>query len=361
MAFTPLNNAPGAASQLSNKFNSFVVITMGVFIKAIEYALPEQIVTNSDYEREFPDWNMSLIAPKTGVYERHIAAENETALTFAKAACDKLFLTYDKSGVDAIIFCTQSPDYIMPPNSYLLHQYLGLPANILAFDFNQACSGFIYGLVLAKSLLLSGTAKNVLLITGDTYSKYINKKDRSTRVLFGDGAAATLISADENPKGMIDHMIDSEGSKFDQFYIKAGGSLIPRSETTAEEVTDRSGNVRTDNDIYMNGMGVLSFFQSMVPRQIKSLLKKNELAIEKVDLFVFHQASKLAMNAVSHMLKLPEEKVFSNIAKVGNTVSASIPIACKDAMDAGLIKEGSTVVFSGFGVGLSWGSVLYRF
>lgn len=334
---------------------------MGVIIKAIEYALPQQVVTNADYEREFPDWHMSIIAAKTGVYQRHIAAPEETALTFAKIACDKLFAKHDRKEVDAIIFCTQSPDYIMPPNSYLLHKYLGLPGSVLAFDYNQACSGFVYGLVLAKSLIKAATAKNVLLITGDTYSKYINKKDRSTRVLFGDGAAATLLCEEAGDRGILDHLIDSEGSRFDQFYIKAGGCLIPRSDATAVEIEDRSGNIRTDNDIHMNGMGVLSFFQSMVPRQVKALLKNNGLEVAAVDQFIFHQASKLAMDAVAQMLKLPAGKAFSNIANVGNTVSASIPIATRDALDAGVVRPGDTIVFSGFGVGLSWGSLLYRF
>lgn len=334
---------------------------MGVIIKDVAYALPGKVVTNADFEKAYSDWNMDLIAGKTGVYERHIAGDDETALTFAKRACDKLFAMEDKNQVDAILFCTQSPDHIMPPNSYLMHQYLGLKNGVIAFDFNQACSGFVYGLMIARALILAGNSKNVLLLTGDTYSKYIHPRDRSTRVLFGDGTAATLISKTEEDKGIVDLVMDSEGSKYNQFYIPAGGCLVPRSEKTSVESTDRSGNVNDENHIHMNGFGVLSFFQSTVPKQVKELLQRNNLQVEQVDQFILHQASGLAINAVAQMLRLPKEKVFSNIAKIGNTVSASIPIALKDALDAGLVKPGSTVVFSGFGVGLSWGSVLYRF
>lgn len=336
---------------------------MKVKIKDIEYHLPEKIVTNFDLHEENPDWDMKNVEIKSGVMQRHIAADGETAFDLAAKAADKLFSSglHDKSEIDAIIFCTQSPDYIMPSNAFLLHDYLGLKEEVLAFDFNLACSGYIYGLTLARSLIISGTAHNVLLATGDTYSKYINTKDRSARVLFGDGAAVSLISASDDDTGIFDFMLSTSGKHHKKFYIPAGGCRLPSCDETSIEETDSSGNVRTKNDIYMDGMGVWSFIQSTVPKQIKSLLVRNSLDVDSIDQYVFHQASKLTLDSLTKALRLDPNKVFVDLANTGNLVSSSIPVTLKKALIAGKIQQGSTVLISGFGVGLSWGSMLIKF
>ncbi len=336
---------------------------MKVAIKDIEYALPERVVTNQDLNVENPDWEMEHVEAKSGVRQRHIARAGETAFDYVKKAADQMFLSgnQDKSSIDAIIFCTQTPDYIMPSNAFLLHEYLDLSEDVLAFDYNLACSGYIYGLAIARSLIIAGTATNVLLATGDTYSKYINKQDRSTSVLFGDGGSVSFVSASNDDTGISDLMLASSGKHHRKFYVPAGGCRLPCSEETAVEETDRSGNVRSKNDIHMDGMAVWSFIQSTVPKQIKKLLSRNSLEVGDIDQYVFHQASKLTLDSLTKALKLDPEKVFVDLATTGNLVSTSVPVALKKAIAAGRIAEGSRVLISGFGVGLSWGSMLIEY
>jgi len=330
---------------------------MGISIKNIEYYLPENIITNEDLKIENPDWDMEKVFAKTGVYKRHISRIDETAFDLSVKACEKLFIKIDKDIIDAIICCTQSPDYIMPSNAFLLQKHFKLSKNIFAFDFNHACTGFVYGLLIAESFINSGLAKNILLINADTYSKYINKKDRSTRVLFGDGAAATLISRNEK-KGIIDKSVITVGKEFEKFWIPAGGLRIPKDESTTKEIKENNGNVRSKNNINMDGMGVWSFINGTVPKQINDLLIKNKLTISDINMFLFHQASKMTLDSLIKKLKIPESKTYLNLLNIGNTVSASIPIALKDTIDAHKIANNQLLVIAGFGVGLSSGVIL---
>jgi 3-oxoacyl-[acyl-carrier-protein] synthase III len=249
----------------------------------------------------------------------------------------------------------------MPPNSFLLHNTLGLSEDVFAFDFNHACTGYIYGLAMAHSFISSGLAKQVLLVTSDTYSKYINKKDRSTRVLFGDGAACSIIEKSNTPGGIVDIILASSGKNYDKFWIPAGGMRLPKSAETSVKKADKIGNIRSQENITMNGFEVWAFFNSAGPKQIKRLLKNNKLEKTDIDQFIFHQASQMTLDSVIKGLKLDKEKVFINIRDIGNTVSASIPIALKDAIEQGKIKKGDRVILSGFGVGLSYGSILMEF
>lgn len=339
-----------------------MIALMNVKILDIEYALPVKVVTNEELQNENPDWDMHNVEIKSGVKERHIVSDGETAFDLAKQACDKLFFEerQSKSDIDAVIFCTQSPDYIMPSNAFLLHEYLDLNENVLAFDYTLACSGYVYGLAIARALIVSGTAKKVLLATGDTYSRYINPGDRSASVLFGDGAAVTLIAASEAEEGIRDLMLATSGKHHRKFYIPAGGCRLPKIYNPISEI-DASGNVRTENDIHMDGMGVWSFIQSTVPLQIRALMDRNSLSDDDIDLFVFHQASKMTLESLRRALRLAESKVYLNIARTGNLVSASLPVALKNALDEGRIQPGNLILISGFGVGLSWGSLLIKF
>lgn len=333
-----------------------------VKILDIEYVLPDKVVTNQDLHNENPDWDMRNVEIKSGVIQRHIAAVGETAFNLAARACDKLFHSgrHDKAEIDAVIFCTQSPDYVMPSNAFLLHEYLNLDENVLAFDYNLACSGYVYGLAIARALILAGTATKVLLATGDTYSRYINAGDRSARVLFGDGAAVSLITASDTDAGIRDVMLATSGKNHRKFYIPAGGCRLPKVVDPTIEI-DGSGNVRTPNDIHMDGMAVWSFIQSTVPKQVRSLMERNALSSEDIDLFVFHQASKMTLESLTKALRLNEKKVYLNLSQTGNLVSSSLPIALKNALDEGRIQPGNMILMSGFGVGLSWGSLLMKF
>ena len=335
---------------------------MALKIDFIEYYLPQKIVTNSDLDAENPSWEMDKMAQKTGVLQRHIAEDNETSFDLAVAACNKLFINaeYDRDLIDGLIFCTQSPDYIMPSNAFLLHKELKLRQNVFAFDYNMACSGYIYGLAMAQGFMASTRARNILLVTSETYSKFINNKDRSARVLFGDGAAATIVSSAPPEQGLIDISLATAGEKYDTFYIPAGGARLPKSEATGVEQSDVGGNYRTLNDIHMNGFSVWNFIQSVVPNQIRELVTRNDTTLDNIDLFIFHQASKLTLDSLVKALKIDDEKVFTNLAMKGNTVSASIPMALKDAVDQKVLHRGMTVLMSGFGVGLSWGSIIIK-
>ncbi len=338
------------------QFNSWI----DMLIKAIEYWLPEKIVTNNDLKFEHPDWDMNSIGKKTGVSERRIASLNETALDIAEKACRNLFEntpgTQEK--IDGLIFCTQSPDFIMPSNAFLLQQRLGLSQNLAAFDINLACSGFVYGLAIANGFLKTKVCNNILFVTADTYSKFIDLDDRSTRVLFGDGGAVTLLENSEQ-NTIIDIALASSGYEYKSFYIPSGGcrTLIKDNQTKESGSHDH----KRSSKIHMNGFAVWKFISQTVPKQIEDLLIKNKLTISDIDLFFFHQASKLTLDSLKKQLAIPDEKFVLDMELTGNLVSSSIPIIIKKSLDKGVLKNGHTILLSGFGVGLSWGTILLKF
>jgi len=337
---------------------------MGIKISAIEYYLPVNERTNADLERLRPEWDIEKVTTKTGVEKRHIASNGETALDLAIEATEQLFRTnsIQKDEIDGILFCTQSPDFIMPSNAFLIHERFGFSEDTWAFDFNLACSGYVYGMSIARGFIESGMSKNIMLITSDTYSKHISQKDRSTVSLFGDGAAVTIISEDSsNQSEIISTKLSSSGKDYKSFFIPSGGCRLPKSEFTDSESEDRSGNIRSLENIHMNGFAVWKFISKKVPKQIKEILLENELGIEDIDFWAFHQASKLTLQSLSSALNLPEEKLYSNLVNIGNTVSSSIPILLKDAFDERRLKRGDLVIISGFGVGLSWGTMLLKY
>jgi len=248
----------------------------------------------------------------------------------------------------------------MPSNAFLIHNHFEFENRVWAFDYNLACSGYIYGLAIARGMISTNMAKKILLINADTYSKYINVNDRSTSVLFGDGAAISIISTTSDD-GVLDIALASAGKEFNSFYIPGGGCRIPKDNNSKIIETDKSGNERTLENIHMNGFAVWKFISKMVPDQIEDILLKNNLKIDDIDLFVFHQASMLTLNSLIKVLKIDRNKVFFNLEKIGNTVSASIPIAYRDAELANKLRKGNTVLLSGFGVGLSWGSIILKY
>jgi 3-oxoacyl-[acyl-carrier-protein] synthase-3 len=329
-------------------------------IRHISYALPERALPNDDLARENPSWDMSSVLERAGVATRRISAPEETAFDLSKRACEALVeeSNLELSEIDAIVYCTQSPDYVMPGNAHLLHGHLGLGDAVLAFDYSLACSGYVYGLAFADSFIGSGLASEVLLVTADTYSKHINPRDRSARVLFGDGAAVTHLSGNGDGARIVAAELCSHGRDFEKFYIPAGGMRAPRGEETKRESTDRHGNVRSAEDIHMDGVGVWAWVNSAVPAHVKGFLEKQSLTPDDIDLYVFHQASKMTLDSVAKALALPPERMYVHLAEVGNLVSASIPVALRAALDEGRALPGNRVLLCGFGVGFSYGSVL---
>ena len=334
-----------------------------ISINAIEYYLPNEPIDNNSLGSKNPSWDMDTLYNKTGVSTRHYAKDDETALDMSIKACEELFKNKPeiRNIIDGLIFCTQSNDYIMPPNSSILHGSLNLSEEVFAYDFNLACSGFVYGLSMSHGLISGGIAKHILLINADTYSKYINKNDRSTKFLFGDAASVSYIKKSNDNKGIIGFRSSTSGKNYKKFIIPAGGARIPKSIETSSVIKDKSGSERSSENIHMDGMGIFVFVNSKVPKQINLLLNEHSLSTKDIDLFIFHQASKLAIDSLIKILKIDKDRVFTNINSVGNTVSASIPIALKDATSAGKIKEGDKVLCSGFGVGLSWSTCIIQY
>lgn len=330
-------------------------------IKAITYYLPETILTNKQLAELYSDWTEEKITQKTGISARHIASDNETALDLAVKAVQSMFDEKKTSPgeIDFILLATQSPDYLLPTSACILQAETGIPQSAGALDINLGCSAFIYGLALSKSLIETGLAGNVLLVTTETYSKHIHPMDKSTRTIFGDGAAATLIS--QCPEEKIGSFVfGTDGSGAENLIIPAGGARMRKTEETKKESMDESGCIRTLENIYMNGPEILNFTINVVPKCVREILMKHDLSMEDIDLFVFHQANKYILDYLRRKLKIPEEKFYINIDGTGNTVSATIPIALSMARAEGRIKSGSKIMLVGFGVGLSWGATIIQ-
>lgn len=335
---------------------------MSVGIEAIEVAFGSTTLTNEQLAADFPEWDFANLTGKTGVFARPIASEGETALDLAERACRLL----DDRGllrpgdIDAVIFCTETPDHPIPPNACILHGRLGLRTTVSAFDITLACSGFTYGLMLARSMILSGAARRVLLATADTYSRLIHEGDRATRALFGDAAAVAVIGADAPGMHIIDVQPGTAGTQYERFIVRAGGARAPRTVATRAEYLDRSGNRRSQEHIEMDGFGVLSFFNTTIPGAVRALLDRHALTLDDIDLFIFHQASKVALDGVRRGLGAPADKFVVDLAETGNLVSASIPVAMHRAQESGRLASGQRVVVCGFGVGLSWATALVQ-
>ena len=329
---------------------------MGVKITNIEYYLPEKVVTNDQLAKQFPNWSPEKIEKKVGIKERHVVKEDETALDLALIAGKKILENYDKDKIDFLLFCTQSPEYYLPSGACILQDRLGLNKNIGAFDYNLGCSGFIYGLALAKSLITSKIAMNVLLITSETYTKHIHPKDKSNKTLFGDAAAATIIEKSEEEQ-IGEFVLGTDGSGYKNLIVPNGG-LRNRYNPNAKEIDEGSGSIRTDNNLYMNGPEIFNFTIEAVPKVVSKTLEKNKISLEDIDYIIFHQANKYMNEYLRKKIGIPKEKYYLNLLRTGNTVSATIPIAIKDVLDNKLIKKGDKILLVGFGVGYSWGGTI---
>ncbi len=326
-------------------------------IKGISYYLPEKVITNKDLADDFPGFKIDELTRLTGVLERHIVEKGENASDLGVKACEKLFKEYEinRDEIDFILYCTQIGDYYTPATSCIIQDRLGIPKNAGTLDFNQGCTGFVYGLNIAGGLIASGTAKNILLITTVTISKLIHPKDKSNRAIFGDGAAATLITAESSDQQFRRFVFGSDGSGFESIIIKQGGEKYPVQEFASDDYIDEFENVRNDACFYMNGSSVFTFSVETVPAFINRILELNGLKKEDIDLYVLHQANRIILESIFRKLKIPAEKYIIDLERAGNTVASTIPIALKNAMESGRIKKGDKVLLAGFGVGFSWG------
>ena len=328
----------------------------------ISYYLPEDKLTNEALETVYanPSWTASKIYRKTGIKSRHIAS-NELVSDMAVKAAHNLFTEYGVSpqDVDFILLCTQSPDYFLPTTVCIVQECLGIPTSAGAMDYNLGCSGYIYGLAVAKGLLCTGVAKSVLLITSEMYTKHIHPLDRSTRTVFGDGASATFLTKDDI-NSMGEFVLGTDGKGVPNLIIPAGGMAHPKTNETSIAKEDQSGNIRSEENIYMNGPEIYAFTLRTVPNMISETLSKNNLTMEQIDYFVLHQANKLVLTSLRDKLDIPDEKFCIDVEELGNTVSSTIPIAIKRAMTRvpEKFKPGSKILIAGFGVGYSWGGTV---
>ena len=329
---------------------------INAFIQGISFALPEQVVTNADLAEQNPSWDMPKIEEKVGIRTRHIANDDECASDLAFAAAEKLIVSMgiDRQKIDALLFCTQSPDYALPATACILQDRLRLPTACAAFDFNQGCSGYVYGLSLAKGMIAAGIAHNVLLLTGETYSKYIHDADRSVRVLFGDGGTATLISDEEKGAKIGEFILGTDGSGAMNLAVKAGGGRVPVSAASKVENTDNFGNVRTAENLFMNGQELFVFALKRVPEAVDAMLAKVKATRDQVKWFVFHQANAYMNETLRKKMGLPKDNVPLCLEEFGNTVSCTIPITLSAAGKQ--FQANDKVMLIGFGVGYSWGA-----
>ena len=304
--------------------------------------LPKKTRSNLDIAKAHPEYSVEKISEKIGIFNRHVSADNEYASDLGTKAAQILFEKYniDKSSIDFLILVTQSPDFLLPSTSSIIQHNLSLSNDIGNIDVNQGCSGYIYGISIAKGLTEGGISKNVLLITSDTYTKYINDTDKSNKTIFGDGATATLISKNESKNiGFFKFGCDGKGVK--DLYVK-GGALK---------------NKFSKPEIFMNGPNVFNFTIRVVPKLIKNVMEINNIEPCEIDYYIFHQANKFMLNHLKRKLKIPDEKFIIEMENFGNTVSSTIPIVLESNK---FNFKGKTLLLAGFGVGLSWSAVVIK-
>ena len=334
---------------------------MGAFIKAISYFLPERTVTNEALAAEFPEWDVDKVYNKVGVRTRHLAGPAETAGDLSEKAARKLFEEYgiDPGTIDFLLFCTQSPDHFLPSTACILQDRLGIPTSAGAFDYDLGCSGCIYGLAMAKGLIAAGLASNVLLLTAETYTKYLHPQDKSNKTIFGDGAAACLVSKEKGLAEIGDFVLGTDGSGAANLMVRTGAARQP--EKTGKFTTDDDGHSNYEDYLYMNGSAIFNFTLETVPPLMKSLLAKCGLEKADVDYFVFHQANKYMLSTLRKVCGIPADKFYVDLEETGNTVSSTILIGLKDSLEKGTVVPGMKVMVCGFGVGLSYGAAMLQF
>lgn len=320
------------------------------YITAISYVLPSVVEENMDRR----------LRRKTGIIHRHVCPDDMTAADMAWEAAVKLFAQgVKKEAIDFLLFCTQSPDYPLPTTACLLQQALQISNSAGALDFNLGCSGYIYGLGLAKGLIETGQAKNVLLLTAETYSKYIHPEDHATRAVFGDAATATLIEAMEDKhEGIHSFVYGSDGGGAGHLIVPVGGMRQRISETSEILTEDEHGNRRTNRNVFMDGTAIVNFAMEVVPQTVDKILKKAALQREEIDYYVFHQANHFMLSYLRQKCGLMELPYWEDVSEYGNTVSNSIPIALTDMLQSEQRKRLEKVMLIGFGVGFSWGGCL---
>lgn len=318
---------------------------MKVAIEKIEYYLPENKQDGDELLQDNPDWRIQDIEAKTGITRRYKSGVGESVIDMAEKAANKLFasnIDIDKTSIDFLILVTQVSTYTLPTSACILQDRLGLKTSTMAFDVNLGCSGYVYALSIAAGLIESGQANRGIIICSDNYTSKIDRHDRTCRPIFSDAAAATIVGK-SLVNGISAFDLGTDGSGYKNL-------IIPNDDDDIEG--------SKPGFLFMAGAAVFLFTMSMVPKCVNSVLTKSRKKITDIDLFIFHQASKVVIDKITASLNLPEEKVYTNYQQIGNTVSATIPIALKDAYKDGKLHAGDSSMLVGFGVGYSWGGCI---
>ena len=331
-------------------------------VLAVDFALPEETLTYEELEERFGSEAMKKVLSGAGIRNRRVASPGVCGSDLAYDAASRLLDHHqiDRKSIDLLIFCTQTPDYFLPTTACVLHERLGLERGCACFDMNLGCSQYVYALSVAHGMISAGIASRALVLTGDTMTRTLHPLDRSVVPLLGDGATASLVGEVPEGQGFLGFELGTDGTGHRYLIVPAGGFRLPASEQTAQETTDAQGSVRTQQNLYMNGAAIFHFAISVVPPTVHSLLAKLSLAIDDVDLFLFHQANKYMLDYLLRKLKIPPEKTHFFLEDIGNTSGSTVPIVLADAWRAGKIRPGMLVLMIGFGVGLSWAATVVR-
>jgi len=333
---------------------------MKACIKAISYYLPEKTLTNQQLCEIFPELDEGMIFKKSGVRTRHIVAPGEIGSDVAYSSAIRLFEEHDyaPSDIDFLIFCTEAFDYIAPSSACILQDRLGLSKDAGAIDIGDGCSGFVYSLSMAKGLIESGQAANVLLLTSETPSTVIHPDDAPLRMIFGDGGAATLVceNSEDHISQIGNFVFGTDGSGAENLIIRPSGFREPITEEWLEKHKEIGG--LKFGRMEMSAQKIFIFVLKVVPPMIEKLLKKSGLKQNDIDLFVFHQPNGYLLEVLRRKLNIPESKYVIHMEECGNTVSATIPIALKEAINSGRAKKGDRILIAGFGIGYSWAGTI---
>lgn len=320
---------------------------MNYKISAVEFYLPGKVISN-EFLSETAGIDPKFLEEKVGIKNRHIAGDDETTSDMAVKAANILFENYNikPEEIDLLLVCTQNPDYRLPTTACIVQSRLGLKTSCIAFDINLGCSGFIYSMIIAGNFIKTGMIRSALLIMADEYSKIIDYKDKNTASIFGDAASSVLLESCNEYSGMIDSVFGSDGSNFDKLIAYNSGIKKEPEKSSA---------------IFMDGREIFKFSIQVVPESVRDILLKNDLGVSDIRYFIFHQANKYMLSEIQKILYLTDEQMVIDMENYGNTISSSIPIAYKNIIKRGKLKNGDKIIFCGFGVGLSWGTILYNY
>lgn len=329
-------------------------------IKAMSACVPSAVSKNSDLTSIMSKDEVDKMINSVGIVEKRIADEGVCASDLCVKAAEKLMAdnNIDPTSIDMLLFMSQSSDYIIPSTSCIIQHRLGLPKTTACLDLVLGCSGYVYALSTAFAYASQEGINRILLLDGETFSKFVNPKDKVNAPLYGDAGTATLIEKIDGIESTF--ILHTDGGGDDAVKIKTGGCRNRVNKNSVDEIEREDGNIRSDIQLYMDGMDVFNFALSVVPRGVKELMKVTEQSLDDIDYVVFHQANKFMTDFFVKRLKLSSDKVPYCISKYGNTSSASVPLTIVSELEGSLIGKKSAIL-CGFGAGLSWGTASIQF